>query len=589
MTFEIGLVLIIVSIMVICLIKEVARPDIIVFITTSTFLLLGILTPAEALRGFSNEGMLTIALLFIVAGAIQQSGLLNQMVKKILGNSTNPRIVLIRMMLPVSALSAFMNNTPIVVMLMTDIRKWCNEHHISPSKLLLPLSYAAIFGGLITIMGTSTNLVVHGLMLENGMVGFSVFQLAVVGIPAAILGIIYMATIGFKLLPETKTLEEIFNEDSREYLAEMMVETDSPIIGKTIEQAGLRNLTGLYLIEIIRGKKRITPVTSYDVILAGDLLIFTGMVSTIVELQQIKGLRLETGSDLSLEHLKNGNFQLQEAVVSHSSFLLHKSIRENNFRSRYDAAVVAVHRNHERIRSKVGDIVPKPGDTLLLLVGNDFIKRWSQSNDFYVVSPIEVPNLVEPKKAKIAVIVLIAMVLLAAFNILSIFKAALVAVGVLIVTKSITPEGAKKFVHFNVLLLIASAFGIGVAMDKTGTAALIASQLVNITNGLSIIGTLAIIYILTNIFTEMITNSAAAVIMFPIAVSTANLAGADPLPFIITITIAATASFITPIGYQTNLIVYGPGGYKFTDYLKVGFPLTLLYMLITVSIVSMVW
>jgi di/tricarboxylate transporter len=589
MTLEIGLVLAIVTIMVVCLIKEVARPDIIVFFTTAVFLLLGILTPAEALQGFSNEGMLTIALLFIVAGAIQQSGLLNQVVKKILGQSHHPRKALIRMMLPVSSLSAFMNNTPIVVMLMTDIRKWCDEHHISPSKFLLPLSYAAIFGGLITLMGTSTNLVVHGLMLESGMIGFSMFQLAVVGIPAAIVGIIYMSTVGFKLLPETKSLEETFNEDSREYLAEMTVQTDSPIIGKTIEQAGLRSLTGLYLIEIIREKESVTPVTSYEVIQAGDVLIFTGMVSTIVELQQIKGLRLETGSDLSLEHLNNGKVQLIEAVVSHNSFLVHKSIRQNNFRSRFDAAVVAVHRNHERIKSKVGDIILKPGDTLLLLVGHDFAKRWSQSNDFYVISPIEVPAIMEPKKSNIAILSLVGMVLLAALNVLTIFKAALVAVGVLLLTKTITPEDVKKFVHFNVLLLIASAFGIGVALDKTGAADLIASQIVHLADGISIIGLLLIIYLLTNIITEMITNSAAAVIMFPIAVSTAHLVGAEPMPFIITITIAATASFITPIGYQTNLIVYGPGGYKFTDYLKVGFPLTLLYMLLTVSIVSIVW
>jgi di/tricarboxylate transporter len=589
MTLEIGLVLIIVTIMVVCLIKEVARPDIIVFFTTSTLLLLGILTPAEALQGFSNEGMLTIALLFIVAGAIQQSGLINQVVKKILGQSIHPRKVLIRMMLPVSALSAFMNNTPIVVMLMTDIRKWCNDHNISPSKFLIPLSYAAIFGGLITLMGTSTNLVVHGMMLESGMAGFSMFQLAIVGIPAAIVGIIYMATIGFKLLPETKTLEETFFENSREYLAEMRVETGSPIIGKTIEQAGLRHLTGLYLIEIIRNRKCISPVTSYDVIQAGDLLIFTGMVSTIVELQQIKGLRLETGSDINLEDLKNGSVQMIEAVVSHNSLLVHKSIRKSNFRSRFDAAVVAVHRNHERIQSKVGDIVLKPGDTLLLLVGNDFTKRWSQSNDFYVISPIEVPNLIEPKKSKITVISLVVMILLAALNILSIFKAAIIAVGVLIVTKCITPEDTKKFVHFNVLLLIASSFGIGVALEKTGAADLIASQIVHIANGISTIGLLVTIYLLTNILTEIITNSAAAVIMFPIAVSTASLVGVDPLPFIITITIAATASFITPIGYQTNLIVYGPGGYRYTDYLKVGFPLTLLYMLATVSIVSIVW
>ncbi|MCF6093258.1 SLC13 family permease [Microaerobacter geothermalis] len=589
MSIQIGIVLTVITVMTALLVKEVARPEIIVSFSVTVLLLLGIITPAEALRGFSNEGMVTIALLFIVAGVVQQSGLLNQIVQKILGNGTRPRLVLLRMMVPVTGMSAFMNNTPIVVMLMSYIRKWCSEHQISPSKFLLPLSYAAIFGGLITLIGTSTNLVVHGLMLENGMKGLAMFELAIVGVPAALLGIIYMMTIGYKLLPEKGTIEEALKESSREYLAEVVVEPDSVVIGKTIEEAGLRNLTGLYLIEIIRNHERITPVPFYEEIQSGDRLIFTGIVSTIVELQNMKGLRIETGSELNIDQLKNGHAQLVEAVVSHHSTLLHKSIKQNNFRSKYDAAVVAVHRNHERIQSKIGDIVLKPGDVLLLLVGKDFKKRWNQSNDFYLVSQIEKPNMIDSKKSKIAITSLVAMILLASFNILSLVEAAIVAVAILVLSKCITPEEMKKYIQFHVLLLIASSFGIGIALEKTGAAKWIASNMITIVDNFSMIGMLIVIYLLTNIFTEIITNSAAAVMMFPIATALANEAGADPMPFIITLAIAASASFVTPIGYQTNLIVYGPGGYQYKDYVKVGVPLSLIYMVVTVSIVNLVW
>lgn len=589
MTLEIGFVLVVIIVMIACLIMEVSRPDIIVFFALAVLLMSGILNPAEALKGFSNEGMLTIALLFIVAGAVEQSGLLNKRIEKIMGDPRRPRTTLIRMMGPVAGLSAFLNNTPIVVMLLPAIRAWCREKGISPSKFLLPLSYATIFGGIITLIGTSTNLVIHGMMLDHGMKGLAMFDLAIVGIPAALVGILYLSVIGYRLLPTTQPLEESFYENSRDYLAEAVVELDYSFIGKTIEQAGLRNLKGLYLIEIIRGKERIMPVSSHEKIRAGDQLIFTGMISTIVELQSIKGLRLETGSELNLEHLKNGDTQLLEAVVSHQSSLLHKTIKENNFRSRYDAAVVAIHRNRERVRSKLGDVVLKPGDVLLLLAGKDFAKRGTQSDDYYLISPIETPGLIDHKKIQIVLLSLVSMILLAATNVVSMFKAALIAVLILLVTKSITPQEAKKYVHFNVLLLIASAIGIGAALEKTGASSFLAGYLVDWAGMFGYTGLLVGIYLITNLITEFITNSAAAVLMFPIVTATAHQVGADPFPMIIVLAVAASASFATPIGYQTNLIVYGPGGYKFTDYLKVGIPLGILFMLLTITIVRTVF
>ncbi|GAE37236.1 SLC13 family permease [Halalkalibacter akibai] len=589
MSFEIGFVLIIVLGMLICLVKEVARPDFILFFSLAILVLGGVLAPGDALKGFSNEGMLTVALLFIVAGAIKQSGVLNKLVLIALGNGKGQRRSLFRMMLPVTGLSAFLNNTPIVVMFTPVVRKWCKEHNISPSKFLLPLSYATIFGGTWTLIGTSTNLVVHGFMLERGLSGFTMFQLAIVSIPASILGIIFMITIGYKLLPERKTSEESFEETSKEYLSEASVEVNSPLIGKTIEDAGLRHLKGLYLIAVIRNGEKTVPVSSFYKLKENDRLIFTGVFSTIVELQNIKGLKVETGTDLELGDLQNGTSSLIEAVISHQSSLIHQSVKESGFRSKYDAGVVAVHRNEERINSKVGDIKLKPGDTLLLLTNKDFIKRWKSTNDFYLLTAVEEPEIIDTKKSFIAVFTLLAMILLAAFEILPMFKAALLAVVILFATKVISFTGARKFIQLDVLIVIACAIGIGIGLEQTGAAALIANHFVQITQGFGVIGAIFVVYFLTSFFTEIITNNAAAVLMFPISLHVAEQLSVEPMAFFVTIAIAASASFATPIGYQTNLIVYGPGGYRFSDYLKIGIPLNIIYLIVTVGIVYYVW
>lgn len=590
MTLEIGIVLIIVFSMLICLITEVSRPDFVVFLALSFLILSGVLSPSDALRGFSNEGMLTVALLFIIAGSVQQSGLLNRMMNRAMGSGLRPQRSLLRMMIPISSLSAFLNNTPIVVMFTPIVKKWCKEHELSPSKFLMPLSFAAIFGGTITLIGTSTNLLVHGLMLEHGLSGFSMFTLALVSVPAGIIGILFMTSIGYKLLPSRKTSEESFSDDSKEYLGEVIVEANSPLVAKTITEAGFNDLSDLYLIEIIRNNgERIAPVSPYKKIRANDRLIFSGVISTIVELQNIKGLRVETGSNLKLEDLQNGNASLVEAVVSHQSSLIHQSIKQSNFRSKFGAGVVAVHRNHERIKSKVGDIVFKPGDTLLLLANKDFLNRWSNSNDFYLTSPIAQPQVVSTNKSIIAIFTLVSMVLLASFNVLSMFKATMLAVIFLFLTKTVTFEGIKRLIQFNVLLLIACSIGIGIAIDQTGTAALLANYFILMTKGIGIIGAVIVVYLLTTLFTEVITNNAAVVLMFPISLSIATQLGVDPMAFFVTIAIAASASFATPIGYQTNLIVYGPGGYRFSDYLKVGIPLNLLYLIVTITVVYFNW
>ncbi|WP_315969486.1 SLC13 family permease [Oceanobacillus massiliensis] len=550
----------------------------------------GVINPGEALRGFSNEGMITIALLFIVAGAVHKSGILEDIMKLWLAGSKSVKGSMIRFFIPISFLSGFLNNTPIVVTFTPMIKKWCEERGIAPSKFLIPLSYATIIGGTITVIGTSTNLIVHGMLVDYGYDGFSLFQLAIVGIPITIVGLIYIFTIGYKLLPEHKGFQQQIKEDSREYLAELIVEASFPYINQSVEHAGLRDLNHLYLIGIIRGKDRISPVRPATIIQTGDRLIFTGLISTIESIQMMKGLTLRTGTHLDLDELKNGNTELVEAVVSHQSSLHSRTIKQLKFRSRYDAGVIAVHRKNERITSKIGEIVLKPGDILLLLAGKDFVEKHNQSNDFYVLTTLETPEALRrnPAKGRLAIVLFICMILLVACGVLSMLNGMAIVVVLLLLTKVITPEEAKRFIHFDVLLLIASSFGIGIAMSETGLASWIAEGLLDVGKPLGLFAILIFIYLLTNIFTELITNSAAAVLMIPIGLELAEGLQLQPIGFAVVIAIASSASFITPIGYQTNLIVYGPGGYKFKDYIKVGTPLSLLVMIMTV-VISYYW
>lgn len=587
MTIEMGVVLVLIVGMLLALFFEVARPDMIVFTVLVILLISGILTTEQALIGFSNEGMLTVALLFIVAGAVQKSGLVERFMTHWLQKSRGPVSSMVRTFVPISGMSAFLNNTPIVVAFTPIIKKWCEDRGYAPSKFLIPLSYATIMGGTITLIGTSTNLVVHGMLLDYDMAGFGMFQLAIVGLPLTVVGLIYLFTIGYRILPAYEGTQRRMEDEAKEYLCEMKVEPTFPYVRKSVQEAGLRDLQGMFLIEIIRRDERISPVSSNTVVQAGDRLIFTGVLEKMADLQRTAGLTLKTGTELTLDDLQNGSNQLVEAVVSHQSSLQAKTIKQAQFRSSYDAGVVAVHRNNERIQSKIGDIRLRPGDSLLLLAGSDFLQKYKRSNDFYVVSALETPGSIREKPVKgwLSLGVLLAMIAIVTVGWLSMFQAMALAVLIFLVARIITPEEAKRYVQFQVLLLIASAFGVGSAMTETGLAAWIAKGLLAFGEPLGIVVVLFFVYALTNLFTELITNSAAAVLMIPIGLSIAESLNADPMGFAVTIAIAASASFVTPIGYQTNLIVYGPGGYKFSDYIKVGLPLTVIAMVMTVGIV----
>lgn len=574
--FDIYFTIAIIILMTFALIKEIYKPSIIIFTSLILLYLGDIISINETFSGFSNHGMLTVGVLFIVAAALQSSATFGSTIEKLLGEKLN-KIFYFKLMLPVTFLSAFLNNTPIVATLIPVIKRWAKRHNLAVSKFLIPLSYAAILGGTCTLIGTSTNLVIHGLLLENGLEGFGFFEIGIVGLPVAFVIIIYFAFLGHYILPERKDLITQFGESTREFVVEMKVDEDYPHLGSTIEQANLRHLRGLFLFQILRNGIEIAPVSPDEKILQNDTLFFTGLPETILDLQKTPGLHVIKDAEYDLKNIDSDKLRTFEAVISNSSPLLGLTVRESGFRTKYDAVILGIHHNGKRIQKKVGDIILQPNDTLFLLAKKDFESKWYHSTDFSLVSP-SIKEYSKPKgKGNLALLLMGFMIFSVTTGIInSMLIAAIITAGLMIMTKIISYGDAKHSIDFDVLLVIASAFGIGKAITNSGIADIVADSIINSLNGYGIIGIIAGLYFITSIYTEIITNNAAAAIIFPIALSTASHMHLDPKPFMITIAIAASASFATPIGYQTNMMVYNPGGYKFKDFIKIGIIMNIL-------------
>ena len=586
MTFAFWYTLVLLVGMSVLLVRERIPAEIILFGTLLLLILGKVVTIKEAFSGFSNEGMLTIAMLFIVAGAMHTTGALGQINHLVFGkNRSSVPAKLIRILIPVSAVSAFINNTPVVAVMIPAVRSWTEKFRYSPSKFLIPISYAAILGGMCTLIGTSTNLIVHGLLLENGQQGFGFFEISKIGVPVAVAGLAYILLIGHRLLPDRKEPIVELGEKTREFVIELKVNPEYDHVGKTVEEAGLRHLTGLFLFQIERDGQLIAPAPPTERIRVGDRLFFTGLPKTILELQKTPGLQLVKESQFDLKRYDAARIRPYEAVVSPSSPLVGKNVRESNFRSRYNAVIIAIHRNGERIQKKIGDIVLQAGDTLLLLADKNFRDRWYHTKDFYLISDAAVvPSKPQPQ-VYIAVATLIGMVLLTVLHVLPLPTAAGLAVIALLLTRTMTPSEVREAVNLRVLVIIACALGIAVAIRNSQVAEVIGNGVIRTTHSWGALGALAGLYVLTNFYTNIITSNATAAILFPIAFSTAAALHMNVRPFALAIAIAAAASFASPIAYQTNLMVYGPGGYRFRDFLKVGLPLQFLSGVIAIILI----
>ena len=540
-----------------------------------------------AVSGFANEGFLTVAILFIIAAGLRDTGAIDLISQKVFGKTRRIRIAQMRIMGPVIVLSAFLNNTPLVAALIPAVSDWAKKNRVPASKLMIPLSYAAILGGTITIIGTSTNLVVNGLISSTTSfrtVGF--FEIAYIGIPASLIGFLYMLLFGNRLLPYKKSaLENLANP--KEYTVEMIVDNDGPLINKSIEDAGLRHLPGLFLIEVHRNGSILPAVSPDEKLYENDRLIFTGITESVVDLQRMKGLKPATDQIFKLDSPRSHR-ELIESVVSQSNPLIGKTIREGKFRTHYNAVIIAVARNGKRLNQKIGDIKLQAADTLLLEAHPSFVNLNRNSRDFLLIRKIDDSSPPKHEKAWLAWLILLLMIIAAGSGILSILNAAMIAAGIMIITQCVSAGNARRSIEIQIILVIAASLGIGKALETSGAANIIAENFLKLFGSNPIL-VLAGIYLMTSVLTEIITNNAAAILMFPIALATTTSLELNFIPFVIAIMMAASASFSTPIGYQTNLMVYGPGGYQFKDYLRIGIPLNIILWLFSITIIPLIW
>lgn len=601
MTLGIALTLLILALLVAALVSGKVGADTAMISALTLLIAVGSIGAKDAIAGFADSAVIMIAALFVVATGLSETGAIQMLSEKLLGKPKSLRTALVRLMVPVAGLSAFMNNTPIVAMYLPVIDDWCRKLRLSPSRLMMPLSFAAILGGACTLIGTSTNIAINGLYIEYFgahepelvAMGLSLpstakqfWWVGVVGVPAAALGITMIVLTARWLLPERRPPEG-GGEDTRRFTVEIMVEPTCPLIGKNIEQAGLRQLPGLYLSEIERDGDVIPAVAPEEVLHAGDRLIFVGVVESVVDLLKIKGLKPATDQVEKIEADRR-NRTIVEAVVSHNSPLVRRTVRESQFRTKYNAAIIAVHRGGVRIQKKIGDIVLLPGDTLLLSTHAGFLPAYRNSDHFYLVSNIENARDVRHERAWVAMGIMGALILLLTVPIpgysIEPVGAGLLAAVAMVLTRCCTGTVARSSINWQVLIVIASAIGIGRAMDQTGTAQWIAHGIFAVVGPLGPHAALAGLFISTTIFAQLVTNKAAAVLMFPITMAVASDMGVSPEPFVITLMLASACSFLSPVGFVTNLMVYGPGGYRYADYIRLGLPLTILVLALTLLI-----
>nr|WP_302180106.1 SLC13 family permease [Chryseosolibacter indicus] len=565
--------------MVIALYREVFNPALTFFISTVGLLLGGIITPAETLKGLSNIQIIIIFLLVLVTAGIRLIFGTDLFIKLF-----NPRLsakaFLLRMMVTVSSMSAFLNNTPIVAFMIPYVKDWAQKTGNPASKFLIPLSFATILGGMITVIGTSTNLVLNGLIGEYKLPLLQFKDFFFLGIVVTVVGWVYLYFIGYKLLPANTNEIDILRENVKEYIVETEIADDSKLIGKSVKDAGLRNLQDVFLVEIIRNERIISPVSPDEILEAGDNLFFSGDTQSIYKL-----IKEDNGLSLSKEHQNiEEQFNFADAVVPANSELIGRRIKDSNFRQRFNASIIAVHRDGKRVSGKVGETQLAGGDFLLLLSGNQ--KQNGFEKDLFLLS---VPKPIKEEQSAVIKYLGLGSFILLALGIVEVFplfNVCLVILSAFVFLKVMNLAEIRKELDLSLLMILVCSLAVGVALEKSGTADLIADVLIRSVEKLGAVAVLASLFIVTILLTSLITNAAAVSIVFPIAMSMAEQLHLSYTPFFVAIAYAASGDFMTPIGYQTNLMIYGPGGYSFKDFIRVGTPLTILYISICIGFIA---
>jgi di/tricarboxylate transporter len=549
--------------------------------------LAGVLKPDQALQGFASSGVMTIAALYIVVAGLRETGAMSWISRWVLGRPRSLLVAQSKLIAVTSVLSAVINNTPVVALFIPVAQEWSARFGYSISKLLLPMNHMVILAGLCTLIGTSTNLIVNSLLVKTVPdSGLSLFSLIWIGLPLTIIGFVYMLVAPRWLLPDRQgPVEQL--ENAREYSVEARVTPNGPLVGRSIAEVGLRSMKYAFVLEIARGERLLTAVRPEDVLLANDRVTFVGVVDAVNELRRIPGLVVAEDQTFQL-NLRHAQRCLVEIVLAPSSPMVGQTMRESDFRSTYNAAVISISRDGARLEGKIGEVRLRAGDTMLIEADHSFVERQKYNRDFLLVSSLQDSSPPDFARAPLAFLILLGMLVLGSLEWIPLFQASFIAAGLMIATRCVTLNVARRSIEYPVLVGIAASFALGFALAESGAADLLAGWIGTIAKG-DPFWALVVLYVVTVIVTELITNNAAGVLMFPIAMAVAHAGNSNFLPYVVVVMVGASAGFITPIGYQTNLMVYGPGGYRWMDYIRFGTPLSIIVGIATVLIVPRVW
>ena len=595
MTPDIAIALSILVIGFILFVTETFTLDVTALLLLSILFLLGYLSPTEAVSGFSNPAVITIAFLFVLSHALQKTGVLEYIVIRVNRLASRSKVLGTAVyLIAIGITSAFVNNTAIVAIFMPVTIRLAHTYQVSPSKMLIPLSYAAILGGTLTLVGTSTNLLVNSIYSANGNVEpLGMFEFAQYGVILMSLGLLYLLFFAPRLLPSrtvTSSLTKSYHLGG--YLTEMKIVEGSPLLGKTCLERGINYNYDVMVLDILREKQLITRNIRRTPLKIGDILFVRGTLENFLRMKEIEKVALLTDEKLTQSELEQEDNVLVECLLTDQSELVGRSLMSSNFRQQFGAFILAIRREGDIFRKKIAHVILQAYDTLLVYGPIKKIEGLSDKADFIVLGEVEA-ELRKQRFWWVSIIVILGAIILATLGVMPIMKGAIIGVAFLLALKVLTPQESYQSVHWQVIVLIAALIPVGLVIQNTGTAEWIGMIISDIARMSSpkwhahIL--LALVYLITMILTEVSSNAATAIIMTPIAIAVSGQMGFDSRPFIFAVAFAASASFITPVGYQTNLMVYGPGGYKFSDFIRVGFPIAILFWISAIIFLPMIW